>query len=99
MTGAWGVDIYVLQTCRIAEEVEGCEVLAGCHSDSILMSSSRAEMSSMSSIAITRLGRLNSRNSHTSSVDGEPTVQVGLSALLQFFLWQHLVPMGRAIDF
>ena len=63
------------------------------------MSSSRAEMSSMSSIAITRLGRLNSRNSHTSSVDGEPTVQVGLSALLQFFLWQHLVPMGRAIDF
>ena len=59
-------------------------------------------MSSMSSIAITRLGRLNSRarrNSHTSSVDGEPTVQVGLSALLQLFLWQHLVPMGRAIDF
>lgn len=66
MTGAWGVDIYVLQTCRIAEEVEGCEVLAGCHSDSILMSSSRAEMSSMSSIAITRLGRLNRRASRNS---------------------------------
>ena len=34
-----------------------------------------------------------------SPVDSEPTVQIGLSALLQFFLWQHLVPMGRAIDF
>ena len=34
-----------------------------------------------------------------SPVDSEPTVQVGLSALLQLFLWQHLVPMGRAIDF
>ena len=66
MAGAWGVDVYVLQTCRIAEEVEGCEVLAGCHSDSILMSSSRAEMSSMSSIAITRLGRLNRRASRNS---------------------------------
>ena len=44
MAGAWGVDVYVLQACSIAEEVEGCEVLAGCHSDSILMSSSRAEM-------------------------------------------------------
>ena len=61
MTGALGIDIYVLQASRIAEEVEGCEVLAGCHSDSLLRSSSRAEMSSMSSIAITRLGRLNSR--------------------------------------
>ena len=66
MAGAWGVDVYVLQACSIAEEVEGCEVLAGCHSPSILMSSSRAEMSSMSSIAITRLGRLNSRASRNS---------------------------------
>ena len=66
MARALGVDIYVLQASRIAEEVEGCEVLAGCHSDSILMSSSRAEMSSMSSIAITRLGRLNSRASRNS---------------------------------
>lgn len=34
-----------------------------------------------------------------SSVDGKLTVQVGLSAPLQLFLWQHLVPVGRAIDF
>ena len=27
MTGAWGVDVYVLQASRIAEEVEGCEVV------------------------------------------------------------------------
>ena len=33
------------------------------------------------------------------SVNRQSTVQVGLSALLQLFLWQHLIPMGRAIDF
>ena len=34
-----------------------------------------------------------------SSVNGEATSQVGLSAPLQLFLWQYLVPVGRTIDF
>ena len=82
MTGAWGVDVYVLQTCRIAEEVEGCEVLAGCHCDSILRSSSRAEMSSMSSIAITRLGRLNSRARRNSVMAVRARKSIVLNILL-----------------
>ena len=82
MTRALGVDIYVLQACSIAEEVEGCEVLAGCHCDSILKNSSRAEMSSMSSIAITRLGRLNSRARRNSVMAVRARKSIVLNILL-----------------
>ena len=68
MSGPHGINIHSLQSRRFLEQVEGYQVLltgrtcfCGCHSASILSISSRAEMRIINTIAITRLGRLNSR--------------------------------------
>ena len=68
MSGPHGIDIHPLQSRRFLKQVEGYQVLLtgrtcflGCQSASILSISSRAEMRIINTIAITRLGRLNSR--------------------------------------
>ena len=56
MSGPHGIDIHPLQSRRFLKQVEGYQILG----ISILSISSRAEMRIISTMAITRLGRLNS---------------------------------------
>ena len=56
MPGSHGINIHPLQSCGILEEVEGYQILG----ISILRTSSMADIIIISTMAITRLGRLNS---------------------------------------
>ena len=67
MPGPHGINIHPLESRRFLEEVEGYEILLtgtfcslGCQSASFLRTSSMADISIISTMAITRLGRLNS---------------------------------------
>ena len=62
-----GINIHPLQSRRFLEEIEGYEILGinlrcflGCQSASFLSISSMADIIIISTMAITRLGRLNS---------------------------------------
>lgn len=72
MTGTDGIDIHSLQSRRLLEEFKSYEILLtsflDCHSASILIISSRAEMRIINTMAITRLGRLNSSASINSVI-------------------------------
>ena len=56
MPGPDGIDIHPLQSCGFLKEVEGYQILG----ISILRASSMADIIIISTMAITRLGRLNS---------------------------------------
>ena len=72
MTGTDGIDIHSLQSRCLLEEFKGYEILLtsflDCHSASILIISSRAEMRIINTMAINRLGRLNSSASINSVI-------------------------------
>ena len=90
MSRTHGIDIHTVQSRSLLEEFEGYEILLagilGCHSASILRSSSRAEMRIINTMAITRLGRLNSsaRRNSVIAVSARKSIVLNMVFTLNF---------------